>query len=169
VNCNKFPKICLKEFRHASQQRADSLNICYDGEYNVNYYIWLTINKISKQCVLAVLTAWLHFSQQVARRFSKKLRMVKTMFNQPALWTPCTYRISLLDKCRIKSVWSGTSTYPVYLALAAMDKNLYEMRFLNNSYCWFSLSCYKWVILLWQSLLIPNASQELTILHSVGW
>jgi hypothetical protein len=32
VNCNKFPKICLKEFRHVSQQRADLLNIFYDGE-----------------------------------------------------------------------------------------------------------------------------------------
>jgi hypothetical protein len=39
VNCNKFPKICLKEFRHVSQQRADILNIFYDGEYNINYYI----------------------------------------------------------------------------------------------------------------------------------
>jgi hypothetical protein len=39
VNCNKFPKICLKEFRHVSQQRADILSIFYDGEYNINYYI----------------------------------------------------------------------------------------------------------------------------------
>jgi hypothetical protein len=29
----------LKEFRHVSQQRADILNIFYDGEYNMNYYI----------------------------------------------------------------------------------------------------------------------------------
>jgi uncharacterized circularly permuted ATP-grasp superfamily protein len=29
----------LKELRHVSQQRADILNIFYDGEYNINYYI----------------------------------------------------------------------------------------------------------------------------------
>jgi hypothetical protein len=39
VNCNRFPEICLKEFRHVSQQRVDILNIFYDGEYNINYYI----------------------------------------------------------------------------------------------------------------------------------
>jgi hypothetical protein len=39
VNCNKFSEICLKEFIHVSQQRADILNIFYDGEYNINYYI----------------------------------------------------------------------------------------------------------------------------------
>jgi hypothetical protein len=32
-------EICFKEFRHVSQQRADILNILYDGEYNINYYI----------------------------------------------------------------------------------------------------------------------------------
>jgi hypothetical protein len=32
-------KICLKEFRHVSQQRADILNIFYDGDYSMNYYI----------------------------------------------------------------------------------------------------------------------------------
>jgi hypothetical protein len=31
--------MCLKEFRHVLQQRADILNIVYDGEYNINYYI----------------------------------------------------------------------------------------------------------------------------------
>jgi hypothetical protein len=36
---HKFPEICLKEFRHVSQQRADILNIFYDVEYNINYYI----------------------------------------------------------------------------------------------------------------------------------
>jgi hypothetical protein len=49
VNCNKFPEICLKEFRHVSQQREDILNIFYDGEYNINYYISLIINEISEQ------------------------------------------------------------------------------------------------------------------------
>jgi hypothetical protein len=39
VNYNKFPKICLKEFRHVSQQKADILNIFYDGEYSINYHI----------------------------------------------------------------------------------------------------------------------------------
>jgi hypothetical protein len=38
-NCKKFPEICLKEFRLVSQQRADILNIFYDGEYSINYYI----------------------------------------------------------------------------------------------------------------------------------
>jgi hypothetical protein len=32
-------EICLKEFRHVSQQRADIFNIFYDGKYNLNYYI----------------------------------------------------------------------------------------------------------------------------------
>jgi hypothetical protein len=39
MNCKKFPEVCLKEFVHASQQRADILNIFYDGEYSINYYI----------------------------------------------------------------------------------------------------------------------------------
>jgi hypothetical protein len=39
VNCNKFPEISLKKFRHVSQQRADVLKTIYDGEYNINYYI----------------------------------------------------------------------------------------------------------------------------------
>jgi hypothetical protein len=39
VNCNKFPVICLKEFRHVSQQRVDILNIFNGGEYHINYYI----------------------------------------------------------------------------------------------------------------------------------
>jgi hypothetical protein len=32
-------EICSKEFRHVSQQRADILNISYDGENNINYNI----------------------------------------------------------------------------------------------------------------------------------
>jgi hypothetical protein len=39
VNCNKCPEICLKEFRHVSQEGADILNIFHDGEYNINYDI----------------------------------------------------------------------------------------------------------------------------------
>jgi hypothetical protein len=39
MNCNKFPENCLKEVRHVSQQRADILNIFYDGEYRFNYCI----------------------------------------------------------------------------------------------------------------------------------
>jgi hypothetical protein len=35
----KFPEICLREFRHVSKQRADILNIFYDGKYDINYYI----------------------------------------------------------------------------------------------------------------------------------
>jgi hypothetical protein len=31
--------MCLKEFRHVSQQRIDILIIIYDGEYNINCYI----------------------------------------------------------------------------------------------------------------------------------
>jgi hypothetical protein len=57
VNCKKFPEICLKELRHISQQRADILNIFYDGEYSINYYIWLIIEEKSKQCVLTVPAA----------------------------------------------------------------------------------------------------------------
>jgi hypothetical protein len=54
LNCTKFPEICFKEFRHVWQQRSDILNIFYDGEYSINYYIWLIINKRRKQCVLAL-------------------------------------------------------------------------------------------------------------------
>jgi hypothetical protein len=36
VNWNKFPEMCLKKFRHVSQQRADILNIIYDGEYSIH-------------------------------------------------------------------------------------------------------------------------------------
>jgi hypothetical protein len=57
LNCNKFPEICLKEFRHVSQQSADILNIFYDGEYNINYYALLIINERNKQYVLAVPAA----------------------------------------------------------------------------------------------------------------
>jgi hypothetical protein len=49
VNCNRFTKICLKDFRHVSHQRAGIL-IIYDGEYNISYYVWLIINESSKQC-----------------------------------------------------------------------------------------------------------------------
>jgi hypothetical protein len=38
VNCKKYPEICLKEFRHISQQRAEILDTYYD-EYKNNYYI----------------------------------------------------------------------------------------------------------------------------------
>jgi hypothetical protein len=33
ANCNNFLEICLKEFRHVSQQRAGILIIFHDGEY----------------------------------------------------------------------------------------------------------------------------------------
>jgi hypothetical protein len=39
VNCNNFPEICLKEFRHVSHQKAGILNIFCDGEYSISYYI----------------------------------------------------------------------------------------------------------------------------------
>jgi hypothetical protein len=39
VNIIQQCEICLKEFRHVLQQRADILNIFYDDEYNINYYI----------------------------------------------------------------------------------------------------------------------------------
>jgi hypothetical protein len=88
VNCNKFPEICLKEFRYASEQMADILNIFYEGEYSINHLI---INERSKQCVLAVLAAWQHFSQQVAQLFHRRLPTVKSVSNQPALWTLGVY------------------------------------------------------------------------------
>jgi hypothetical protein len=81
VTCNKFPEIYLKEFWHVSQQKADILNIFYNGEYNINYYIWLIINKRSKQCVLAVPAMQRHFSQQVVQHFHRKLQTVKSMSN----------------------------------------------------------------------------------------
>jgi hypothetical protein len=46
---------------------VDILNIFYDGEYNINYYISLIINERRKQCVLAVPAAKQHFSWQVAK------------------------------------------------------------------------------------------------------
>jgi hypothetical protein len=88
LNCNKFPEICLKEFRHVSQQRADILNIFYDSEYNMNYYIWLIINKWSKEHVLTVPAARKHFYQQVMQSFCSKSPMAKSVPNQPVLWTP---------------------------------------------------------------------------------
>jgi hypothetical protein len=39
VNCNKFPEIYLKEFRHVSQQKVDILNISHDDKHNIDYYI----------------------------------------------------------------------------------------------------------------------------------
>jgi hypothetical protein len=33
-----------------TQQTVDILNILYDGEYNINYSIWLIINEWSKEC-----------------------------------------------------------------------------------------------------------------------
>jgi hypothetical protein len=88
VNCNKFPEICLKEFRHVSQQRAGILNIFYDDEYNIDYYIWIIINERSKQCVLTVTAAHKHFYRQVTQRFRGKLPIAKSVSNQPALWAP---------------------------------------------------------------------------------
>jgi hypothetical protein len=61
VNCNKSLEICLKEFRQVSQQRADILNMFYDDEYSINYYISLIINERRKQWVLTVLAARKHF------------------------------------------------------------------------------------------------------------
>jgi hypothetical protein len=63
------------------------LNIFYDGEFNINYYIWLIINEINKQCVLAVPAAREHFSWQGAKGFHRKLPSIKSRSNQPALWT----------------------------------------------------------------------------------
>jgi hypothetical protein len=63
------------------------LNIFDDGEYNINYRIWLIMNERSKQCVLAVPAMRQHFSQQVAKSFRRKLMSVNPMSNQPALWT----------------------------------------------------------------------------------
>jgi hypothetical protein len=77
----------LKEFRHVSQQRADIFNFFYDGECSINYYIWLIINKINKQCVLTVPAARNHFYRQVTQRFRRKLPTADSVHNQPALWT----------------------------------------------------------------------------------
>jgi hypothetical protein len=86
ANCKKFLKICLKEFRHVLQQRADILNIFYDGEYNINYHIWLIINERSKECVLLVANTLMHFSWQVIQ-FHRKLLMVKSVQSACALNT----------------------------------------------------------------------------------
>jgi hypothetical protein len=40
-----------------------------------------------------------HFSQQVAKRFCRKLPTVKWMSNQPALWTPDIYGLKTETKC----------------------------------------------------------------------
>jgi hypothetical protein len=46
---------------------ADIMNIFYHGQYNINYYIWLIINKRRKQCVLALFSAsGAALSQEVA-------------------------------------------------------------------------------------------------------
>jgi hypothetical protein len=88
MNFNKFPNICLKEFRHVSQQSAHISNIFYDDEYNINYYIWLIINEISKQYVLLVPNARRNFSLQVIHCFPRKFLRIQSKSNQPALWTP---------------------------------------------------------------------------------
>jgi hypothetical protein len=36
---------------------VDILNTFYDGEYNINYYIWLIINKRSKDRAAAYFSA----------------------------------------------------------------------------------------------------------------
>jgi hypothetical protein len=72
-----------------SQQRAHILNILYDGEYNINHYIWLIINEKSKQCVLTAPAARKNFYRQVTQRFRRKPQTVKSMSHQPALWTLC--------------------------------------------------------------------------------
>jgi hypothetical protein len=79
---NLFKQIQLHVWKH----RVDILNIFCDGEYNINYYIWLIINKRSKQCVLAVPAVRQHFPCQVAKGFRRKLPSVKSRSNQPALW-----------------------------------------------------------------------------------
>jgi hypothetical protein len=71
VNCNKFPEICLKEFRHVSQRSADILNIFYDGDCNINYSILLIINERSKQYVLTVSAAHKRFYRQVTQQFRR--------------------------------------------------------------------------------------------------
>jgi hypothetical protein len=88
VNCNKFPEICLKEFRYVSQQRADILNIFYGSEYSINYDIWLIINERNKHYVLTVPAACKHFYRQVTQWFRRKLPTGKSVSNQPVLWTP---------------------------------------------------------------------------------
>jgi hypothetical protein len=60
--------------------------------YNINYYIWLIINKRCKQCVLAVPAARQNFSRQVAKGFRRKLPSVKSRPSQPALWIICIYK-----------------------------------------------------------------------------
>jgi hypothetical protein len=68
-------------------RRKNVLNIIYDGEYNINYCIWLITKERSKQRVLAVPAARRHFSRKVTQRFRRKLPTIKSMSNQPALWT----------------------------------------------------------------------------------
>jgi hypothetical protein len=75
----------MKKFRYVSQQRADILNIFYDGEYNTDCYILLIINARSKKCVLTVPAALKHSCRQVTRRFRRKLPTAKSASNQPAL------------------------------------------------------------------------------------
>jgi hypothetical protein len=90
VSRNLFKRIqtCL------TAQRTDTLNISYNDEYNFNYYISLIINERTKQCVLTVLTARLHFHRQVAQRSRKNLLTVISMSNQPVLWTLYTNKLS---------------------------------------------------------------------------
>jgi hypothetical protein len=39
------------------------LNIFYDGDYSMNYYIWLIIKERRKQCVLPVIGHWFYRQQ----------------------------------------------------------------------------------------------------------
>jgi hypothetical protein len=39
IQQRQLQQVSLKEFRRVSQQRADTLNIFDDGEYNINYRI----------------------------------------------------------------------------------------------------------------------------------
>jgi hypothetical protein len=102
VNCNKFPEICLKEFRYVSQQKANIFNIFYDGEHNINYYIWLIINERSKGCELAVPAARQHFSRQVTKGFRRKLPSVQSTSSEPAL---CTHNRWTLKSFISRALW----------------------------------------------------------------
>jgi hypothetical protein len=69
---------------HETRWAFTSRNICVYLQY---YYIWLIINERIKQCVLAVPAARQHFSRQVVQLFCSKLPTVKSVSNQPALWS----------------------------------------------------------------------------------
>jgi hypothetical protein len=61
MNCNKFPNICLKEFRHISQQRTDILNIFHVVKQLITI-INMNCNEFPKIC----LKEFRHISQQRA-------------------------------------------------------------------------------------------------------